>query len=292
MVKREHSMGLIDKTKEVVWNIGFIEQEIDTFLRDKSYSICWMKHKYRDRFFADPFLLNEDVKYMYLLAEEYVLGEGKGRIVRLKIDKNNKQLIENKRIIETDYHLSYPYIYGGKIYTEQYRSGKWISYDMNGRPVDVVAEIGLIDATIWDDGIKKWVFASKIVNDKNDANRKLYRYELVDGKIDEKTELQVADRLNASRPGGRFFKVKGQWYRVAQTSTEKKYGESVQICKVLKNTEESYQEEIIMDVHSHNENRFNEGLHTFNVYDKFIIVDGFEMQMHPFQKLLFKIKHR
>ena len=84
-------MGIANKLKVVVWNIGFIEKEIGDFISNQdTFSIIWMKHKYSDRFFADPFLLDIDDKFLYVLAEEYIFAEGKGRIALLSIDIENK----------------------------------------------------------------------------------------------------------------------------------------------------------------------------------------------------------
>lgn len=285
-------MSIIDKMKVVAWNIGFIEKDVKTLLVNNKYNIVWLKHHYHDRFFADPFLLEENDNRLYILAEEYLFSEGKGRIVKLCVDKRTKELIDNKRLIETNYHLSYPFVYGNEIIVEQGRSGKWIAYDRQGRESRVLSNMGLIDSTIFYDGQTEWVFATKITKEKSEALRKVYRYKIVNGIVDELTELIVKDDFVASRPGGNFFKVNGDWYRAAQTSTEQIYGESITICRILENTDDIYKEEPVMEISSHNEARFNLGLHTFNPYNGYVIVDGFEMQLHPFQKLKHKLRKK
>ena len=68
-------MDLKKKLSVVAWNVGFIETCIEDFLSEpESYRIVWMKHSYRDRFFADPFLFDQDSNYYYILAEEYVFA--------------------------------------------------------------------------------------------------------------------------------------------------------------------------------------------------------------------------
>ena len=99
-------MKLLDKLKVVAWNIGFIEKSIDAVILDENNPIVWMQHKYKDRFFADPFLLSIDDNKIIVLAEEYCFWEGKGKIVKLIIDKNSQRMIEREVLIETQYHMS------------------------------------------------------------------------------------------------------------------------------------------------------------------------------------------
>ncbi len=282
-------MSLINKLKVVAWNVGFIESSISDLMDGYDYRITWMKHSFHDRFFADPFLLSLDEQYYWILAEEYSFIEGKGKIVKLKVDRDSKELIERILLIETDYHMSYPFIYKNHIYAEQSASGNWIRYELNGENPERISDVGFIDGTLFNDGIHEWLFATKIDLNKSDACRKLYRYEMRKGYPILETEMLVRDDLIASRPGGQFFRWNNEWYRVAQTSSEKVYGEKIAICKVNKCTQEEYDEEIDVEISSEKENRFNKGLHTFNVYDDLIIVDGFELQTHPFQKIKAKI---
>ena len=43
------------------WNIGFTPDKPETVIQNKGVSkINWMKHPYKDRWFADPFVVKED----------------------------------------------------------------------------------------------------------------------------------------------------------------------------------------------------------------------------------------
>ena len=286
-------MDLKKKLSVVAWNVGFIETCIEDFLSEpESYRIVWMKHSYRDRFFADPFLFDQDSNYYYILAEEYVFWEGKGRIVKLTVDKKDKSLCKNERFLETDYHLSFPFQFDNYIVPEQSLSGKWIAYDTDHKQSVCFSESALIDAIIFEDCGSKWVLATKITDSKEDALRKLYRYRMVDNQVDSDSELLVKDSFLASRPAGEVFQIDDNLYRPAQNSTKNIYGESVTICKIVTNSLDGYSEIPILNVNSHNESRYNLGLHTFNTYDSCIIVDGFEMQFHPLQKIIYKIRQK
>lgn len=283
-------MSFLKKLKVVTWNVGFIETDISNVMIGNNYRISWMKHPYHDRFFADPFLLSSDGQYYWILTEEYMFVEGKGKIVTLKVDRKTKELIERTLLIETEYHMSYPFLYDNYIYAEQSASGKWIRYDKKGGSPEVICDIGFIDGTLFNDGRNEWLFTTKIDIDKSDACRKLYRYEMRNGCPVLESEVLIKNDIHASRPGGHFFKWNDDWYRVAQTSTETVYGEKIAICRIKKCTQKEYSEELVVEISSKSENRFNMGLHTFNAYKDIIIVDGFELQTHPFQKIMAKFK--
>lgn len=283
-------MKLQDKLKVVAWNIGFIEKNIEDIILDNVNPIVWMKHKYRDRFFADPFVLSVDENSITILAEEYRFWEGKGKIVKLIVDKKSKNLVERQLLIETDYHMSYPFLYNHSIIAEQSASKKLIQYDLEGKEKSIIANEGLVDSTVFFDGQHEWMFATKATNGKQGANKTLYRYKMKEGKPELDTELMIKNDYNASRPGGSFFSINNEWYRVAQNSGPNIYGESISICRVDKCDEDGYSEEVIKKLSSHSENRFSKGMHTLNVEKGFAVVDGFEMQSHPIQKIFFKIR--
>lgn len=164
------------------WNIGFSEttpQQLIT--RQKLSKIKWLKHPFKDRFFADPFVIDTDEEVIYILAEELLFAEKKGRITRLIVDNKRKCLITRDTLLELDSHLSYPAFHreNGKIYIfpENSASGALIGYEYN-KSKNSITEVGIIineplaDATlIKHDGLY-WIFATKLPN----PNEELYLY--------------------------------------------------------------------------------------------------------------------
>ena len=282
-------MMILNKFKVVAWNIGFIEKSIENLLSGENYHISWMRHNYNDRFFADPFVLSCNEDTITILAEEYNFVEAKGKIVKLAVELKTKKLLKRELLIETEFHMSYPFTYNNTIVAEQSASGKWIQYDLSGKKLKELSRIGFIDGTIFNDGSSEWLFATRVVTGKEDANKKLYRYKMENGEPSMDTELLIKDDKSCSRPGGCFFKVDNDFYRVAQTSTNYVYGESISICKIIECSEKKYEEQVIVNITSRNEKRFNKGLHTLNFVNNLIVVDGFEMQFHPIQKVKNKI---
>lgn len=58
------------------WNIGFATISAEQLLRNPhllSHRIQWLKHPYKDRFFADPFFLNVDNNCIEVMVEEYMV---------------------------------------------------------------------------------------------------------------------------------------------------------------------------------------------------------------------------
>ena len=104
-------MRILNRFKECTYNVGFIEKGIEDILVRGigENDIMWMKHNYRDRFFADPFLIKEDKAFLYVLCEEYIFTERVGTIVLLTVSKKEYKLINRKVFIKENYHLSFPY---------------------------------------------------------------------------------------------------------------------------------------------------------------------------------------
>ena len=53
------------------WQIGFILGGYDAVLNDGKLKITWVKSPYKDRWFADPFILDVTSDEIILLVEEF-----------------------------------------------------------------------------------------------------------------------------------------------------------------------------------------------------------------------------
>ena len=54
-----------------VWNIGFVENTLDGVINGEPLKIKWLNHECKDRWFADPFILDVTDDKIYVLVEEY-----------------------------------------------------------------------------------------------------------------------------------------------------------------------------------------------------------------------------
>ena len=159
------------------WNVGVIESPIEDIMESESVNIRWMKHKYRDRFFADPFLFKADPDYYYIFAEEYEFEKKKGIIVLLKINRSTMQLEDKHTVIDDDFHLSYPFPEDCCIIAENYKSGALHKFTIDSNTMTAVKkekilDVPLIDPTFIEYNGKKWLFGTT-KEKKEDANSKL-----------------------------------------------------------------------------------------------------------------------
>lgn len=290
-------MRLMNRFILGIWNIGIIESEIESvFNSHGNIKIKWLKHNYKDRFFADPFLESEVNDKLYILCEEFVFYEGKGKIVRLTVDKRTMNLLKREIVLKENYHLSYPFIYEDNIIPEAYRSGALYAYKKNGDNSYIKTKLMdelVIDPTILDYDNKMWIFSTSIKNLKDEAKTDLYIYykNSNDDFISHNSNPVKTD-IETSRPGGKFFIYKNDIYRPVQDS-RKRYGHFIRIMKLENLTTDEFIETEVLKITSQNNPPYNLGLHTFNVYPNLIVVDGyneyFKFLLKPILVILRKI---
>ena len=91
------------------WRIGFLQNTLEEVIAGAEPVIKWMRAKHQDGWFADPFVLKVTDTSISLLAEEFRYKTGKGRIVRLDIDRETLTLETVTPLID-GCHLSFPFI--------------------------------------------------------------------------------------------------------------------------------------------------------------------------------------
>lgn len=279
-------MKLKDKFRLGFWNVGIIENSIDEIMEGEPYTIRWMRHKYHDRFFADTFIKGCDADHYYLYAEELIFREQKGTIVELDVDRKTMELVKRQVVVSDEYHLSYPNFDGTDIVAENYKAGGLFEFDLKGGKKKIL-DVPLIDPTFVEYDGYRWIFATT-KEEESDSLKKLSIFYEENGVFHPHSKNPVKDDIHTARPGGKFFWYKGELYRPAQNS-EYLYGEDIRIMKINKLTKDEFEEEQVLTVHSHNSDRYNLGLHTFNIGDGFIAVDGFEYRIEVYQKIKKKL---
>lgn len=272
-------MNLKKKFEILTYNVGFITKGLDAVMENgiSKGDIIWMKHPYKDRFFADPFLFKSDENYYYLLCEEYFFWEEKGKITMLKVRKKDFVLEERKVIIEEETHLSFPFcIYGGDtILPESSASDKYVSYKIDRNTMEVISkktvlDEGTIDAVIYENDEGMWLLTGK----KKIPSTELYIYKKDDNdRFVACGENPVISNNRQARGAGNLFTWRGKLYRPVQ-DCEGRYGRQTKIMEVLELGNEKYMAKEHITVNSFENPPFDETMHTFNVYDECIIVDG------------------
>lgn len=233
-------------------------------------------------FWADPFVVQQNGRY-FLFFEELLYDRGLGHISYLEIDKAGN-LSKPRKILETPYHLSYPFIfeYEEQFYMipetcqnqtiELYRctafpdKWEWAHNIMEG--------VSALDTTIhFQDGIY-WLFTN-IRESEEVANEELYLFFADD--ILSKTWTPhpmnpVVSDVRKARPAGKLFQNDDGLFRPAQDCS-KTYGYGMCINQVTKLSKKEYEERTI-DVIFPNWEKNLTATHSLNSSGNLTVIDA------------------
>lgn len=274
------------------WVIGISQGNIKDIIRTKNFNpnIQWLELDSIDHFRADPFPLKDKNGNINIFYEDFYFEDFYGNISIMTLDKNFKQS-NHKTILDTKSHLSYPFVFEENnqiyIFPESAQNGKLSCYNYNtdSRSLDFVKDIidlALVDSTIIKYKEKYWLFGT--IGGKN-SNSRLYIYysDNLLGPYTPHKQNPVKEGSNGSRPAGNFIEVDGNLYRPSQ-NCQNQYGESITINKVISLDENTYSEEPYMLISINQNNILNKNIkaiHTINVLDDLIIVDGLKWTFSP-----------
>jgi len=259
------------------WNIGFCEQTPEELIQGEVLkTVRWMKHPYRDRWFADPFIYKVTDSEIVVFVEECPIENPKGIICELVIDRKTMHLKERHVMLELDTHLSYPAIieYGDKVYVypENGMSGCLNIYEYEGKshklinPACILKE-AVADATILKRDDKFFIVATKYPDTQVNA----YLYESISlfgpYKSVSLDPFQISP--SCARPGGNWIKTGKYFYRPAQNCSVR-YGGSLMI---MSQDFPEKKEQAVFEITPQGY-RYNLGLHTINFNNQLCVVDG------------------
>jgi hypothetical protein len=280
--------------KETKYNIGFIDSDIKSILDGEPIKINWMKHGYKDRWFADPFILDITDNAIVVLVEEWYDSIQRGRISKLIIDKNNFKLKDLKVMIDTGTHLSFPAIErrsdGIYIHPENSFKGCLEEYKYDPKTdsfikVKTISNLPLTDSVCTDAFGEKMMFSTKLP-DANGKELGIYLWDENNKCFTIKKYYHFSE--NISRMAGNFFEYNGKIYRPAQVCI-KSYGDAVSIQEVnYKDGEWSFKE--VRRMYSPNPD-LDLGFHTFNIWKDLIVVDALGYRKAKLCRFLRKFKH-
>jgi hypothetical protein len=269
--------NLIKSLSEERWNIGFIINDLQSVMNGDAIKVNWIKHNYKDRWFADPFILDVTEDEIIVLVEEFYKPIGRGRISRLIIDKHSYELKKLDVVLQLDTHLSFPVIDrcadGIYIYPEngESRNLTLYKYDPISNKCDKVSAIcddAVEDAVCTDLFGKKLLFATNRINPNGNV-LSIYSY---DNKTDRyKLKEKEYFKENVARMAGKFFEYNGKIIRPTQECNVQ-YGHAVTLQEVsYTNCKWSFNE--IRRIYSVNK-KLPVGMHTFNMYKDVIVTDA------------------
>ena len=286
---------LIHYIKDTKYNIGFIDGNLkDVIEESRSIKVNWLKHTYKDRWFADPFILDVTNKEILVLVEEWYDPINRGRISKLIIDKQTYELKDILVLLELESHLSFPairraqdgiYIYPENSVTGKLTEYKYIPEKEKLEVSSVIANEALTDAIQTDIFGERFLFSTRLP----DANGKdLYIYQYSEKTKTFKEVSQYHYNENLSRSAGDFFRYGENIYRPSQVCI-KSYGDAVSIQEVNYSNGQ-YSEKEIRRIYSPHPD-LDLGFHTFNTYKGVIVVDGVGYRRAKLCRILRSLKH-
>ena len=283
------------------WNVGFVNKSIDEVVlsRESVVHANWLKHHYRDRFFADPFILSFDENAIVVLVEDYPYYDKKGVISLLTIDRKDYSLISRKVILSKPYHMSYPFIQRNEddsvrwIAPEASMSGNLYRYTMDSETNQLLNPEVLINEPLVDSSVVKydgryWLFCTKKGDSSND---RLYIYysDTLEGKWMPHKSNPVVNDAAYARPAGSIVKIGDVLYRVIQ-NCKNHYGESIKISKIDVLTENEFKESYVKEIKAQKD-RFSHSFHTINGLGDICVVDGLCKEFAPFRRVWFELRN-
>jgi hypothetical protein len=235
----------------------------------------------KDRFYADPFLVERDGK-TYLFLEDFRFSEGRAVISYFELGPDGSPSTPVE-VLRRPYHLSYPFLFTheGQMYmipeTKENRTVEL--YRATSFPTTwtleavLLNDIYAVDATILKINDKFWMFAG-VSNGRhsNCDELGLFFADSLTGPWLPHPRNPVLSDVRRSRPAGALFFDGERLIRPSQ-DCGKAYGYALVFSEVLTLTETKYEERPIARLDP-GWVRGNLGTHTYTRTEQFEVIDG------------------
>lgn len=255
------------------WALGFVRGGMQSIMESDHFEVDWVKMP-KDRWYADPFVLDVTETEILLLVEDYAYATKKGFISLLHINKSTLGIVSRKVLLELPTHLSFPAIWrkDGRVYVypESAQSGKLDMYEYGEVKEKLTFVKTICDDVVWDSYITE-TFGEPLMFTAAHDDNVLDIYSWEEKKDRFVPYQQIASDKPNSRMGGALFEYKGQYYYPAQ-NCEITYGGSLDIKRIELENEMVRVVEIVKHIKSPN-NRYPIGLHTLNAYKGIVVID-------------------
>ncbi len=249
----------------------------------KSYEKKWHKIIPDSKIFqADPFLVFKDNKY-YVFYEELKFEDYHGYLRAAELDIENNCLINDKIILNLDYHLSFPNVFleNGTYYMIP-ESGESNSIDLFEctdfpykwkKKQTLIDNVQAVDTTPLKTENGWYLFTSEVVKgaDYNDELSIYKSSDLIHSPFEKLYDEPVISDVTKARMGGHFIQKDNDIIRVSQ-DCGKRYGHKVKLNKVIQ-IEGGYKEEALETI---GPSQGGIGFHTYNK-DHDMIIGDFEI---------------
>lgn len=272
-------MKIIDKIKGLAaqrWALGFVRGGMEAVMDGDHLEVDWVKMP-KDRWFADPFVLDVTKDEIQLLVEELEYAKGKGIISLLHINRASMEITVRKPLLELATHLSFPAIWRKDghvyVYPESAKSGRSDMYEYHAGKEELTFAKTICDNVIWDSYITEafgdpFMFTAA----HDDMILDIYKW---DTKKERFVPYQeIASEKPNSRMGGAVFEYKGEIYYPAQ-NCEAAYGGAIDIKRIVE-SRKSKVDRLSVETVKHLESphpKMKLGMHTMNEYKGVVVID-------------------
>lgn len=267
----------IRELRHNLWNVGFYEEGLENLLTDKAPKIHWARKRFKDRWFADPYIFDVTDSEIIILAEEYCYKVKRGRIARVVFDRHTYEEKDFNIVLDLPTHLSFPFIFrkGDKVYVmpENSASGCSTLYEYNDKTQKVtkIAQVSnepFTDATILELNGKHQLWTT-MQPDPNGKTLTIYDFD-ENNLIAGKKKSEVVFTLNIARNAGEVFSINDKMYRPAQDCS-KCYGHGVVIQEI--STVGNHCNFLEINSFYPQSFKYNQGIHTLNHYNGLVVFD-------------------
>lgn len=280
---------LFKKLKKRIYLTFFFDQWILLFNINKTNTISTSFLKFKkmiptkDRLWADPHILKRNGKY-YIFIEELIYAKGKAHISVIVMDENGSYK-DPVKVLERDYHLSYPFIMEDNdelfMIPETKQNStielfKCVEFPYKWEFERVLIDnILALDSTIeFRDG-KYWLFTNVVRTKGVSAMDELFLFvsdKLNSGDWKSHPQNPIVSDFRQARPAGKLFTYKDKLYRPSQDSS-KHYGYGMKINEVIELDESNYKE-VVIDSIIPNWDKTLSSTHTLNSISELTIIDA------------------
>ncbi len=238
----------------------------------------------QDKFWADPFVINEKGKF-FIFFEDILLEKGaKGTISVIELGPEGNYS-QPKTVLRRPYHLSYPFIFQWKgsyyMIPETSENGNIQLYKCSEFPLqwdyqhDLIKNLVAADSTVVEHEDKWWLFAN--IKEHSGALNwdELHIFYSDDPTSDNwhaHPKNPVVSDTSSARPAGRMFRKDGQLFRPSQ-NCQRRYGYGIKMNKVINLNTKDYSE-IEVSSYQPDWDKNIIGLHTINEVNDLTVIDG------------------
>ncbi len=256
------------------WNVAWRKKSIGSILKDTETEFKVIKNSFR-YWAADPFVF-EYADKTYIFAELYDYVKCKGCLGYYELTGSFPKW---KKIIEEEYHLSYPYIFeaneeifiipesGANKDLTVYRA---ITFPDKWEKICVLRsgiQYGDTTPFEWDD--HKYALTY-------DVGTTEYKLILLDLESEGKDREISCANINCRRPAGAVFFAEDKWIRPAQ-DCENGYGKGLCFYEFHMNEQGEYLENILKMLSPEqlilSNKLYLDGMHTYNASEKYEVID-------------------